>query len=228
MIDLVKTDNKVFNKVVIVFSSLCSELQSLKAEAATKFYAPLALYGERVIIIIIKNKKKDHPPPSPVSLFGLSGLSLSLVSLSGLSLSLLPKKTNNNCGLFVFLFSFFFVLWFSVTQVADDMTADGDSQVQLGRMLPLLQNLAMFVTRVQRVVKNLMQQLGVIHAPTPAAHCIDTSDVFLTVITFFFLCVWLPLFNFGGSFHLFLPFVPFCYCCCRCCCSRCLKVLATF
>eukprot|EP00794_Sanderia_malayensis_P006146 gene6146-6852_t len=46
ILELVKTDNKVFNKVIIVLAALCSEIQELKHEAETKFYAPLLLYEE--------------------------------------------------------------------------------------------------------------------------------------------------------------------------------------
>ena len=73
----------------------------------------------------------------------------------------------------------------------EETMADGDSQVHMARMLPLLQSLAMFVARVQRVVKNVVQQLGVVYAPTPAAHCIDTSDVHLTVCLLLHFFFWL-------------------------------------
>ncbi|XP_020600408.1 WASH complex subunit 4-like, partial [Orbicella faveolata] len=46
LLELIKTDNKVFNKVVMVFASLCREMDQLKHEATTKFYTPLLLYEE--------------------------------------------------------------------------------------------------------------------------------------------------------------------------------------
>lgn len=48
LLDLVKTDNKVFNKVISVFLALCRELSALKEEAVSEFYGPLLLYGEGV------------------------------------------------------------------------------------------------------------------------------------------------------------------------------------
>eukprot|EP00111_Clytia_hemisphaerica_P017411 TCONS_00051483-protein len=46
LFDLVNTDNKVLNKVIIVIGVLCSELKALVHEAKTKLYDPLMLYDE--------------------------------------------------------------------------------------------------------------------------------------------------------------------------------------
>eukprot|EP00795_Rhopilema_esculentum_P002023 gene2023-17584_t len=46
LLELIKTDNKVFNKVITVLAALCCEMQELKHEAETKYYAPLLLYEE--------------------------------------------------------------------------------------------------------------------------------------------------------------------------------------
>jgi len=46
LLELVKTDNKVFNKVITVLAALCSELQELKNEATCKLFPPLLLYEE--------------------------------------------------------------------------------------------------------------------------------------------------------------------------------------
>jgi len=48
LLDVVRTDNKVFNKVVSVFLALCRELTALQEEAVNEFYGPLLLYGEGV------------------------------------------------------------------------------------------------------------------------------------------------------------------------------------
>ena len=45
-LDLVRTENKVFNKTITVFMVLCQEIAELRNEAETQFYAPLLLYGE--------------------------------------------------------------------------------------------------------------------------------------------------------------------------------------
>ncbi|XP_071961621.1 WASH complex subunit 4-like isoform X2 [Antedon mediterranea] len=46
LLELIKTDNKVFNKVITVFASLCCEMGVLKHEAETKYYHSLMFYGE--------------------------------------------------------------------------------------------------------------------------------------------------------------------------------------
>jgi WASH complex subunit 7 len=70
LIQLIKTDNKVFNKVLLVFASVCSEIHQLKdlvrvphltvnlmvTKASQKFYGPLKLFGEVI--------NSDHKEPS--------------------------------------------------------------------------------------------------------------------------------------------------------------------
>ena len=46
MLQLINTDNKMFNKVMTVLASLCVEMELLKHEASTKLYHSLLLYGE--------------------------------------------------------------------------------------------------------------------------------------------------------------------------------------
>ncbi|EGC29177.1 hypothetical protein DICPUDRAFT_43212 [Dictyostelium purpureum] len=46
LIELVKTDHKIFNKVMLVFSSLCNQARILKETAESKFYQPLTVFGE--------------------------------------------------------------------------------------------------------------------------------------------------------------------------------------
>ncbi|TKS73206.1 WASH complex subunit 4 [Collichthys lucidus] len=48
LLELIKTDNKVLNKVVTVYAALCSEVKKLKYEAESKFYNGLLYYGEGV------------------------------------------------------------------------------------------------------------------------------------------------------------------------------------
>ncbi|XP_039617760.1 WASH complex subunit 4 [Polypterus senegalus] len=48
LLELIKTENKVFNKVITVFAALCCEIKKLKHEAETKFYSGLLYYGEGV------------------------------------------------------------------------------------------------------------------------------------------------------------------------------------
>uniref|UniRef100_H3CSF2 WASH complex subunit 4 n=1 Tax=Tetraodon nigroviridis TaxID=99883 RepID=H3CSF2_TETNG len=48
VLELIKTDNKVLNKVITVYAALCTEVKKLKYEAETKFYNGLLYYGEGV------------------------------------------------------------------------------------------------------------------------------------------------------------------------------------
>ncbi|XP_011270327.1 hypothetical protein CAOG_08707, partial [Capsaspora owczarzaki ATCC 30864] len=104
VLDLVQTDNKVFNKVLAVFGAVCSELNELKHEAETKFYNVLLMYGET----------------------------------------------------------------FEHTKLEE-----GDVQLKIGRLLPLLQDLSNFVTRVQDVVKNTVQQLGALYTVNKNTRVMD-------------------------------------------------------
>eukprot|EP00128_Syssomonas_multiformis_P014002 Colp12_sorted_trinity150504_noHs@12355 len=47
LLQLIRTDNKTFNKVMVVFSGLCQELSEIKFEGERKFIPPLLVYGER-------------------------------------------------------------------------------------------------------------------------------------------------------------------------------------
>ncbi len=46
LFELIKTDNKVLNKIVIVFAALCSEIDLLIKEGENKYCWGLLLYGE--------------------------------------------------------------------------------------------------------------------------------------------------------------------------------------
>ncbi|XP_048466478.1 WASH complex subunit 4-like [Rhincodon typus] len=48
LLELIKTENKVLNKVITVYAALCCEVKKLKYEAETKFYNGLLFYGEGV------------------------------------------------------------------------------------------------------------------------------------------------------------------------------------
>ncbi|KAI7811908.1 WASH complex subunit 4 [Triplophysa rosa] len=48
LLELIKTENKVLNKVITVYAALCCEVKKLKYEAETKFYNGLVYYGEGV------------------------------------------------------------------------------------------------------------------------------------------------------------------------------------
>nr|XP_006633158.1 PREDICTED: WASH complex subunit 7 [Lepisosteus oculatus] len=46
LLELIKTDNKVLNKVITVYAALCCEIKKLKHEAESRFYSGLLYYGE--------------------------------------------------------------------------------------------------------------------------------------------------------------------------------------
>lgn len=48
LLELIHTDNKVFNKVMTVLSALCCEIDRLRHEAETRFYPALLFYGEGI------------------------------------------------------------------------------------------------------------------------------------------------------------------------------------
>ena len=43
---LIQTDNKLFNKVILIFAYLCNQVEILKQQAQAHFYAPLLLLAE--------------------------------------------------------------------------------------------------------------------------------------------------------------------------------------
>ncbi|XP_053318537.1 WASH complex subunit 4 isoform X2 [Spea bombifrons] len=46
LLELIRTENKVLNKVITVYAALCCEIKKLKYEAESKFYNGLLFYGE--------------------------------------------------------------------------------------------------------------------------------------------------------------------------------------
>ena len=43
---LINTDNRNFNKVIMVLCALCDEVEALQSEAERRFYHALLYYGE--------------------------------------------------------------------------------------------------------------------------------------------------------------------------------------
>lgn len=46
LLRLIDTDNKVLNKILVVFATLCAEVRFLKSEAENKYYDTILFYGE--------------------------------------------------------------------------------------------------------------------------------------------------------------------------------------
>ncbi len=49
LIQLIKTDNKVLNKIVIAFAALCSECEFLINEGENKYFNAILYYGEGAV-----------------------------------------------------------------------------------------------------------------------------------------------------------------------------------
>ncbi|XP_071139375.1 WASH complex subunit 4-like isoform X2 [Mytilus edulis] len=114
LLQLIRTDNKIFNKIITVFAALCCEMQSLKHEAENKFYNALLFYGE------------GEP---------------------------------------------------------DEGLQDGDAQVQMGKMMSLIQELSCFVTRSYEVVKSVVQQFSCLYtASRSGPKLINVTDVHFQVV----------------------------------------------
>lgn len=46
LLQLIDTDNKVLNKILVVFATLCAEVRYLQSEAKDKYYDIILFYGE--------------------------------------------------------------------------------------------------------------------------------------------------------------------------------------
>uniref|UniRef100_H2ZAQ0 WASH complex subunit 4 n=1 Tax=Ciona savignyi TaxID=51511 RepID=H2ZAQ0_CIOSA len=110
--DLIKTENKILNKVLIALSALCVEINLLENEAKTDFYDALLFYEETA---------------------------------------------------------------------EDEKRQDGEEQVEIGRVLPLLQKLSCFGQRCAEVIKNVVQQLAALHNRS-MPNVMDVSHVHLTTV----------------------------------------------
>lgn len=112
LIQLIKTDNKVLNKLVTVFSALCCELSYLIQEGEDKYCCSLLYYGEGCMAT----------------------------------------------------------------------SETGDSQVQMGKFLGLLQELSCYVKRCYQVIKSTIQQLSVLYSNQKASFKIDITEMHFKVV----------------------------------------------
>ncbi|XP_064467103.1 WASH complex subunit 4-like [Ornithodoros turicata] len=109
LLALISTDNKVLNKVIMVLSTLSSEMQHLCYEAKTKFYNALLFYGE-------------------------------------------GELTGNS-------------------------NPEGESQVAIGRTIPLMHDLLCHVDRCYAVAKNVIQQMSALFDKSRGSSVIDVTDI---------------------------------------------------
>ena len=79
LLQLVRTDNKVLNKVIAVLATLCAECDFLKHEAENKLYTPLLFYGEGGMYQILTG----HSEKAPFKCY---------VTQMGVGVSIFPEK----------------------------------------------------------------------------------------------------------------------------------------
>jgi surface polysaccharide O-acyltransferase-like enzyme len=53
LLQLIDTDNKVLNKILVVFAALCTEVRYLQSEAKDKYYDTILYYGEGGMFTIV-------------------------------------------------------------------------------------------------------------------------------------------------------------------------------
>ena len=49
LVDLIHTDNKFFNKIIMAFAALCDEASEMERHARETFYNPLSIFGELAV-----------------------------------------------------------------------------------------------------------------------------------------------------------------------------------
>lgn len=138
LLELVKTDNKLFNKITQTFAALSNELELLSEEGSAKFYAPLALFGHVVT---------DADRREAGEAVGGEG----------------NEEETKIPG--------------------DTETAnEGEAQVWIGRMWPLLVSLGQFVHRSYAVVANTMRQLGSLYHPQNRLYVASFQNIHLSLV----------------------------------------------
>eukprot|EP01132_Coremiostelium_polycephalum_P005975 gene5975-7444_t len=111
LIELIKTEHKILNKVMLVFSSLCNQVKILKETAEHKFYQPLTVFGEVI-----------------------------------------------------------------------GESSEGDVQIEVGKILPLMIDLSAFVARCYSVVRNIVSQLASIYQAQENIHTAFFKGVHLQTV----------------------------------------------
>jgi WASH complex subunit 7 len=67
--------------------------------------------------------------------------------------------------------------------IADDQLGEGDAEMAMGRMIPLLAEMETFVQRCTDVLKNCLRQLAALYRPPVPT--VDVGNVHLVVGDFF-------------------------------------------
>jgi WASH complex subunit 7 len=130
MLELISTRNTLFNKVMVVFASLCEEINVLKEQASAKFYPGLTLFGQ-------ETAAQDAAAGAENA---------------------------------------------EVVQLYNNGVSEGDIQIQLGKMLPFLQELYQFVQRCYDLLKNTIRQLGALYAKDQKLYQTSFKNVHLRTV----------------------------------------------
>jgi WASH complex subunit 7 len=134
LLELVKTDNKLFNKMTQTFAALSNEMELLSEEGSAKFYAPLALFGH---VVTDEDRREAGELP-------------------GENETKVPGDTEE--------------------------ANEGEAQVWMGRMWPLLVSLGQFVHRSYAVVSNTIRQLASVYHPSNRLYVQSFQHIHLSLV----------------------------------------------
>lgn len=135
LLELVKTDNKLFNKITQTFAALSNEMELLSEEGSAKFYGPLALFGH---VVTDEDRRA-------------AGENVTVEEETKI-----PGDT--------------------------ETANEGEAQVWMGRMWPLLVSLGQFVHRSYAVVANTMRQLGSLYHGQNRLYISSFQNIHLSLV----------------------------------------------
>ncbi|PFX13788.1 WASH complex subunit 7 [Stylophora pistillata] len=139
---------QVFNKVIMVFASLCREMDLLKHEVRTSYN-----HGKLLKQFLTEAEK--------------AAKALLFVEMGWANMATTKFYTP--------------LLLYEEAGADKEQVQEGDNQVRLGRMLPLLQDISSFVIRAYEVVKNVIQQLASLHSKE-GPKVMDVTGVHFTTV----------------------------------------------
>jgi len=141
VVDLIRTDNKLYNKVTMAFAALCDEVSFLREVALKKFYPALVLFGQENTADSTTSPNSSTPTTST------------------------EVKENGTDA--------------TSTTVTN---GEGDIQIQLGKMLPFLQEMSNFVHRCYELTKNFVRQLASLYHPQQKLYQTSYKNVHLKTV----------------------------------------------
>jgi len=135
LLELVKTDNKLFNKLTQTFAALANEMELLSEEGSAKFFGPLALFGHEVT----DEDRREAAASAAVV---------------------------------------------EETKIPGDAEGanEGEAQVWMGRMWPLLVSLGQYVHRSYAVVANTLRQLASLYHASNRLYVQSFQHIHLSLV----------------------------------------------